>query len=165
MVWATRVFLRCSMTSSRSLVSLPSRLSTSVMVSQDLMDCRATSSSTSGFLWVRLYWSYTPSRSSRWRPLSRLVSSPFHAWPFAVWCMMHMSTLGEGRTSCFPKPWTSPRVPGGRSWPLSRPSMSRRVLAFRCPNSTSSGRTGTSWRLSHRTIDTRTCCSKLTRPS
>ena len=53
MVWATTVLLRCSTMSSRSLVSPPSKSSTSVMASLDPTDYRATSSSTSGFLQVR----------------------------------------------------------------------------------------------------------------
>jgi hypothetical protein len=98
----------------RSLVSLESRLSTSVMVSRDPMDFRATSPFTSSFLRVRLCRSYMPFRSLRWRPPSRLVSSPFHVRPFAAWCVMPMSTLREDHTACFPKPWTSPRAPGSR---------------------------------------------------
>ena len=149
----------------RSLVSLPSRLSTSIMVSLDLMDYRATSSSTSGFLQVRPYRSCMPSRSYRWRPPSQLVFSLFCVCPFAALCMMPTSTSGGDRTACFPEPWTLPRVPGGRSWPLSRLSTPRRALAFRCPDSTSSARTGTSWRSSHRTVIVGTCCFGPMRPS
>ena len=152
MFWAIGVSLRYSMTSLRSLVSLPSGLSTSIMASQDLIDYRATSSSTFEFPRVRLYQSCMPSRSSRGRPPLRLVSSPFHIWPFAVRCVMPTSTSREDYTACFPEPCMSHRVPGCRWWPLSRLSMPRRGLAFRCLDSTSSARTCTSWRLSRRNI-------------